>query len=334
MIGRILPLLFILAPIISYSQEREVFGRILDAENQKPIYGANVIVFESTQGTTTNAQGFFKFSIPPDKKSLVVSHIGYQTSKLEIPSENRFLVRLNREFVELKPISIEFFEFSNLPKVTKDSLPLSSQPLIVEKNAEYHGGWDNFYNDVAKVLKEDSIYKNLSDSTISHLRFSVEVDGSISFISLTPENHICYDALRKKSTDFVWTSAIQNNRKVVQYFDLPIGNFEEIWTVVEEAAMPIGGMSSFYKYLGENMKYPAEARRFGVEGKVFVQFIIDKDGTIKDPKIIKGIGGGCDEEVLRLIKGASRWKPGVQRGKPVKQRYTLPVIFSLGKSIK
>jgi TonB family protein len=291
-----------------------------------------VIVFESTQGTTTNAQGFFKFSVPADKKSLVVSHIGYQTSKLEIPDNNRFLLKLTKEFQVLDPLDIKYFEVKDLPKVNPGPT-VAMDPNVLEQNAEYGGGWSYFYNDVARILKKDSIYKTLPDT--SRLRFSVEADGSTTFISLTPESSICYNTLQKNSGDFVWTSAIQNNRKVVQYFDLPIRNFEEeIFTVVEEPAMPIGGIASFYKYLGENMKYPAEARRFGVEGKVFVQFIIDRDGTIKDPKIIKGIGGGCDEEVLRLIKAASRWNPGVQKGKPVRQRYTLPVIFSLGKSIK
>jgi TonB family protein len=330
---RFLIFTFLSSSFISYSQEREVFGRILDAETQKPLYGANVIVLGTTQGTITNVQGFFKFTVPSDKESLVISHIGYQTSKLEIPPDNKFLLKLTKEFQALNPLNINYLEVKDLVKPIVDSTSVTDSK-VTEKNAEYPGGWEYFYNDVVKILKEDSIYKSLSDTAISHLRFSVEVDGSTSFISLTPESPICYNALLKKSTDFVWTSATQNNRKVAQYFDLPIGGFEEIWTVVEESAMPIGGMNSFYKYIGENIKYPAEARRFGVEGKVFVQFIIDKDGSIKDPKIIKGIGAGCDEEVLRLIKGASRWNPGVQRGKPVKQRYTMPINFSLGRSRK
>jgi protein TonB len=78
------------------------------------------------------------------------------------------------------------------------------------------------------------------------------------------------------------------------------------------------------------MKYPAQARRMGVEGKVFVQFVIGKDGSINDVKIIKGIGAGCDEEAARVMQSAPPWNPGKQRGKAVKQRYTLPIIFKLG----
>lgn len=333
MIGRILPLLFILAPIISHSQEREVFGRILDAENQKPIYGANVIVFESTQGTTTNAQGFFKFSIPADKKSLVVSHIGYQTSKLEIPADSKFLLKLIKEFQALNPLDIKYFEVKDLPKLIGDSTTSERGAPVTEKNAEYRGGWEYFYNDVAKVLKEDSIYKTLPDSAI-HLRFAVEANGTINFISITPDNPNSYNALVSKASNFTWTSAIQNNRKVVQYFNLPIRNFaEEIFTVVEEPAKPIGGIASFYKYIGENMKYPVEARRFGVEGKVFIQFVINADGTLSDLTIIKGIGGGCDEEAIRVVSKSPNWIPGRQRGQPIRQRYTMPIIFKLGASL-
>jgi periplasmic protein TonB len=107
---------------------------------------------------------------------------------------------------------------------------------------------------------------------------------------------------------------------------------DEIFTVVEETATPKGGMSAFYKYVGDKMngKYPAQARRMGVEGKVFVQFVIGKDGSISDVKVLKGIGAGCDELATKVMQEAPSWNPGKQRGKAVKQRYTLPIIFKLG----
>lgn len=68
----------------------------------------------------------------------------------------------------------------------------------------------------------------------------------------------------------------------------------------------------------------------GIEGRVFIEFLIGKDGTLSEIKVIKGIGGGCDEEALRVIQGSPNWNPGKQRGVPVKQRYTLPIVFKLG----
>ncbi|MBX2961611.1 MAG: energy transducer TonB [Cyclobacteriaceae bacterium] len=105
---------------------------------------------------------------------------------------------------------------------------------------------------------------------------------------------------------------------------------DQIFLVVEESATPKGGMAAFYKYVGDKMKYPAQARRMGIEGKVFVEFVINRDGSITDVKAIKGIGAGCDEEAVRVVQSAPPWNPGKQRGKPVRQRYVVPITFKLG----
>lgn len=105
---------------------------------------------------------------------------------------------------------------------------------------------------------------------------------------------------------------------------------EEIFQVVEDQPEPIGGMEAFYKYVSKNLDYPAQARRMGIEGRVFVQFVVDKDGTITDVVAIRGIGAGCDEEAVRVIKEAPKWKPGKQRGRAVKVRMVLPITFKLG----
>ena len=107
-------------------------------------------------------------------------------------------------------------------------------------------------------------------------------------------------------------------------------NVDEIFRVVEETAEPKGGMPAFYKYVGEKIKYPAQARRMGVEGRVFVEFVVNRDGSIVDVRAIKGIGAGCDEEAVRIVQSAPSWKPGKQRGKPVRQKMVIPIIFKLG----
>ena len=104
---------------------------------------------------------------------------------------------------------------------------------------------------------------------------------------------------------------------------------EEIFTIVEEQPLPEGGMAAFYKFISEEMDYPVQARRMGIEGKVFVQFVIDKKGKITDAQVVKGIGAGCDEEAIRVMNLAPSWKPGKQRGKPVKVRMIIPVHFML-----
>ena len=104
---------------------------------------------------------------------------------------------------------------------------------------------------------------------------------------------------------------------------------DEIFTIVEESAAPDGGMQAFYTYVSKKLKYPSQARRMGIEGRVFVEFVVDKDGTLTNVKAIKGIGAGCDEEAVRVIKSHPKWSPGKQRGKAVKQKIVLPIVFKI-----
>lgn len=105
---------------------------------------------------------------------------------------------------------------------------------------------------------------------------------------------------------------------------------EEIFLIVEEFPEPEGGMEAFYKYVAENLEYPKFASYNEISGKVYVQFVIDKEGNVKDVSIIKGIGGGCDEEALRIVKESPiKWEPGKQRGVPVKVRMVLPITFRI-----
>ncbi len=99
---------------------------------------------------------------------------------------------------------------------------------------------------------------------------------------------------------------------------------EEIFVVVEQMPELIGGIEELQK----EIKYPEMARQAGVNGRVFVQFIVDEVGNVTNPVVLRGIGGGCDEEALRVVKKA-RFKPGKQRGKAVKVRYVIPIVFKL-----
>ena len=103
----------------------------------------------------------------------------------------------------------------------------------------------------------------------------------------------------------------------------------EIFQIVEEMPSYPGGEAKMYEYLGKNIKYPQIARESGIQGRVFVNFVVEPDGSVSNVKVLRGIGGGCDEEAMRVIKSMPKWKPGKQRGKAVRVSYTLPVVFKL-----
>ena len=104
---------------------------------------------------------------------------------------------------------------------------------------------------------------------------------------------------------------------------------KEIFTVVEEQPGYPGGDEARIKYLQDNIKYPDEAKELGVQGKVFVTFVVEVDGSITDVRVLRGIGAGCDEEAIRVVKGMPKWVPGKQRGVPVRVQFNLPIKFTL-----
>ena len=106
---------------------------------------------------------------------------------------------------------------------------------------------------------------------------------------------------------------------------------QEVFGIVETMPMFRGGERKLMEFIGNNVVYPKEAIEAGIEGKVFVEFCIERDGTVSDAKVLRGIGYGCDEEALRVIGLMPKWYPGKVRGKSVRVRYTLPINFMLSK---
>jgi len=102
-----------------------------------------------------------------------------------------------------------------------------------------------------------------------------------------------------------------------------------IFSVVEESPGYPGGDEARMKYLRDNLKYPQLARESNIDGTVFIEFIVERDGSISKPLIKRDIGGGCGEEALRVVKSMPKWSPGKQRGKPVRTQFVLPIKFIL-----
>ena len=104
---------------------------------------------------------------------------------------------------------------------------------------------------------------------------------------------------------------------------------EQIFDVVEEQASFPGGLQAMMEFLGKNTKYPEMARENGIQGRVYIQFVVYKDGSIKDVKVMKGRHATLDKEAVRVVKSMPKWVPGKQRGKSVNSRFTLPVKFKI-----
>ena len=124
-----------------------------------------------------------------------------------------------------------------------------------------------------------------------------------------------------------------------QLFDLATYEEDTVYQIVEQMPQYTGGEQAMMKYVAENIKYPQAAKDKNISGRVFVGFVIEKDGSVSNVKVVRGIGGGCDEEAARVIKEMPKWKPGMHKGKPVRVNYMMPIFFKLddgqpAKSVK
>ena len=104
---------------------------------------------------------------------------------------------------------------------------------------------------------------------------------------------------------------------------------QTIFTVVEQEASFPGGLEELGKYLAKSIKYPQQARETGTKGKVILTFVVERDGSITDIKVLRDIGSGCGEEAKRVVSEMPKWQPAKQRGKAVRQQFNLPVTFNL-----
>ncbi len=104
---------------------------------------------------------------------------------------------------------------------------------------------------------------------------------------------------------------------------------EEIFVVVENDPEFPGGTEALHRYLASNIKYPEQAKAEKIQGRVFVTFVIEKDGTVTNIKVLRDIGGGCGDEAVRVVQNMPKWKPGRQRGRRVRTQFNLPINFNL-----
>lgn len=130
-------------------------------------------------------------------------------------------------------------------------------------------------------------------------------------------------------------ASIEDNQEWLdpQEYDFPIIEPEpepdEIFMIVEDQPEFPGGTAALLEYLKKNIKYPAICRENNIQGRVLVTFIVNKDGAIVEPEVVKSVNPSLDKEALRVISQMPNWKPGYQRGKPVRVKFTVPVNFQL-----
>ncbi|MDY0102236.1 MAG: M56 family metallopeptidase [Lentimicrobium sp.] len=184
-----------------------------------------------------------------------------------------------------------------------------------------------------------------------YVTFVIEKDGAISNVRvLRGIGSGCDEVAVKAVTEMpVWEPGKHRGQPVRVQFTMPlkftlnskkedspehwggINSRDEVFTVVENAPEFPGGDDARSAYLAKAVVYPEAAKKNGIQGTVYVTFVIEKDGKVSGAKVLRGIGGGCDESAVNAVNSMPDWKPGTQRGEPVRVQFTMPVKFSLEK---
>ncbi|TKC12359.1 energy transducer TonB [Pedobacter polaris] len=231
--------------------------------------------------------------------------------------------------------------------------------VAMETPPTYPGGIADFYKFLGETIKYPQQAKDENVQGNVFVSFTVEKDGSLNDMKVDRKLGAGTDeeAIRALKLSKRWNPGLLNGKPVRVKYNIPV-KFKipgkamtprpvnpgsapatptltdtTIYTFVSMESPPKypGGLMEFYKFLGDNIKYPAEAKNNKVQGNVFVSFIVEKDGSLSTFKVDRKLGSGTDEEAIRVLQSSQKWIPASVNGIPVRVKYNIPVRFSLTK---
>nr|WP_294894918.1 TonB family protein [uncultured Pedobacter sp.] len=179
-----------------------------------------------------------------------------------------------------------------------------------------------------KVQPEKQLSEILIPDVVSNLAQTATKENETTTISKNETDLLKPDSVAKPKSA---KTLMLTEGSVAGYGNLSndTTNANSIFTNVEVLPSFPGGIEAFGKFLGKNMKYPEDARKQNIQGRVFCQFVVEKDGSLSNIKVVRGIGDGCDEEAVRVLALSPKWNPGMHKGEIVRVSYVLPIFFQL-----
>ena len=281
-----------------------VEGKVIFADTGEPATGAAVVVKGTTNGTTAGREGIFELECDRDDM-LVFSFVGYESKELKA------------SWITDEPVILEFKSYEiNLEKVTgKKEEKSGKEGIEILLSGEDKGGPviivdGKRVDNLSSIDPEDVEQMQVSKDPESEMVKKYKADNGVVIITLK-------EGARYKPEK---TDKVVAGRKTT----------EEIFIVVEDMPMFPGGLSTLKSYIYDNVKYPAKARREGIEGKVTVDFVINAKGDVEDVSVSQSTYAGFNDAAMKVFKDMPRWEPGKQRGHPVKVQLSIPVEFKLG----
>jgi TonB family protein len=199
---------------------------------------------------------------------------------------------------------------------------------IIESAKSLNQTENDFSNEAIKSVTSFQEKINVAEGNYTYF-FVFKLDGSNKMIIDETSN---LGIIKNFIGEITLTAYLANRTALNEVVVVGYGtktNEEPVFTNVEVLPGFTGGLDAFGKFLAANLRYPAIARENNIQGRVFLSFVVEKDGGLSNIKVARGIGGGCDEEAVRVLSISPKWKPGVQNGNIVRVSYTVPIFFQM-----
>lgn len=334
-----------------------VKAKVVD-DNKLPIVGAKVIIAGTTTGTVTDLDGVFSLNTPEDA-TLEISFIDMAKKSVKVKDFTKdMVIQLTLSKAKAKANEIVVSPADNSSQVF----------TVVEQMPVFPGGEESLLKYISRNIKYPVIAQENGIQGRVICSFIIEADGTVSTpkIEKGVDPSLDKEAIRIISSMPSWNPGKQRGKEVRVKSTMPIGfNLQggdektkpegdvkitvtafapakkesalddtktesQTFTVVEVMPKFPGGENALLEFINKSIKYPVIAQENGIQGRVICSFVINKDGSIKDVEVMRGVDPSLDQEAVRVLSSMPAWEPGKQKGNPVRVKYTVPITFHLG----
>ena len=324
-----------------------VTGTVRD-EAGNPLKGASVILKMTSTGTTTDENGQYSLTLEPRENNvLVFSYVGLET--IERQAADKLDVVMKESVTPIDAVNVNGHPFVH---IQTEQVIITNRPdkpttdgdepfYVVEDMPQFQGGDINAFKQwVASSVRypKDALDRSIQGIVI--LSFIVEKDGSVSNVEVirSIDPSLDAEAVRAVSSSPLWKPGTQRGQAVRVKLHLPVdfklgktpaNSEEEPFIVVENMPRFQGGdLNKFHRWAMSSILYPEEAVKKNVTGTVVVNFVVEKDGSVNNVKVIRSVDPSLDAEAVRVVSSSPRWEPGTQRGQAVRVKFNIPVNFN------
>lgn len=320
----------------------KVTGQVIDDLNG-PVIGASVLIKGTNTGTITDRNGNFTLEASQDAV-LVFSFPAMKSKEVAVKDVlGNLKVQLYSDGTINRPQAQ-----SAAPQSSAKTSQVVSSPVftVVEKMPEYPGGQAALLKYLASDVKYPKIAMDNGIQGRVVASFVVEKDGSIRDVEIVKgvDPSLDQEAIRVIALMPNWIPGQQRGQNVAVKYTVPVTfsltgdpesertpqpTSDQVFVMVEKMPEFPGGGQAILDFIAKTLQYPQIAKENGIEGRVVCSFIVEKDGSLSDINIVRGVDPSLDKEALRIIGEMPKWNPGTQRGKAVKVKYSVPINFSL-----